>query len=277
MTMEGTVFDIQRFSVHDGPGIRTTVFMKGCSLRCGWCHNPEGLRPEPQVQFLREHCIGCGRCGGRRELQEVHKCPAGALKRVGQTYTPEQLLEEVLADLDFYGSEGGVTFSGGECLLQADFVARMLQELKERGITTAVDTCGNVPWENLERVLPCCDTWLYDVKCADPETHRRFTGSGNKRILENLAKLSETGANIWIRVPVIPDFNDNPGEMERIARIAASTPGVSRVTLMPYHTLGKSKYATLGLTPAYDTDQSVSQSRLDAFKALFRKKGLAVE
>lgn len=275
--MKGVIFDIQRFSVHDGPGIRTTVFMKGCSLRCGWCHNPEGLRMEPQVQFFREHCIGCGRCGGERELQNVSKCPAGALKRVGEAYTPEQLLDEVLADLDFYGSDGGVTFSGGECLLQADFVGHMLQALKNRGVTTAVDTCGNVPWENIEKALPYCDTWLYDIKCADSENHRRYTGSRNERILENLEKLGRTGANIWIRVPVIPDFNDNLEEMKRIAAIASSVSGVSRVTLMPYHTLGKSKYATLGIVPGYDTDKTVSQSKLAEFKAVFADKGLEVE
>ena len=275
--MEGIIFDIQRFSVHDGPGIRTTVFMKGCSLRCGWCHNPEGLCMEPQVQFFKEHCIGCGRCGGQRELENVSKCPAGALKRVGKNYTPEELLEEVLADLDFYGVDGGVTFSGGECLLQADFVAHMLERLKDRGVTTAVDTCGNVPWENIEKTLPWCDTWLYDIKCADWEKHRRFTGSGNDRILENLKKLGQTGANIWIRVPVIPDCNDDHSEMERIAAIAASVPGVSRVTLMPYHTLGKSKYETLGLTPGYDTDKIVNQSKLAELKALFTDKGLPVE
>lgn len=275
--MKGTVFDIQRFSVHDGPGIRTTVFMKGCSLRCGWCHNPEGLRMEPQVQFFREHCIGCGRCGGQRVLENVGQCPAGALKRVGENYTPEGLLEEVLADSDFYGSDGGVTFSGGECLLQADFVAHMLKMLKERGITTAVDTCGNVPWESIEKALPWCDTWLYDVKCADSDNHRRFTGHSNGRILDNLRKLGQTGANIWIRVPVIPDFNDNNGEMACIAEIAASVPRVSRVTLMPYHTLGKSKYETLGLVPGYDTDKTVSQSELAGFRAVFAARGLTVE
>ena len=275
--MEGIVFDIQRFSVHDGPGIRTTVFMKGCSLRCAWCHNPEGLRMEPQVQFFREHCIGCVRCGGVRKLENAAKCPAGALKRVGETFTPDRLLEEVLADLDFYGSDGGVTFSGGECLLQADFVAHMLKMLKDRGVTTAVDTCGNVPWENIEKVLPYCDTWLYDIKCADTETHRHFTGSGNGRILENLERLGRTGANIWIRVPVIPDCNDNHAEMERIAQVAASIPGVSRVTLMPYHTLGKSKYITLGLTPGYETDKVVSQTQLVGFKTLFVARSLTVE
>lgn len=277
IAMEGVIFDIQRFSVHDGPGIRTTVFMKGCSLRCAWCHNPEGLRMEPQIQFFREKCIGCGRCGGIRELENADNCPADALKRVGEKVSPEGLLKETLADLDFYGSDGGVTFSGGECLLQADFVSHMLKLLKDRGVTTAVDTCGNVPWENMEKALPWCDTWLYDVKCADSEHHRRFTGSGNGRILENLEKLGKTGANIWIRVPVIPEFNDNNEEMERIARIAASTPGVKRVTLMPYHTLGKSKYETLGLAPGYDTDKTISLSKLAELRALFTSKGLAAE
>lgn len=275
--MNGTIFDIQRFSVHDGPGIRTTVFMKGCSLRCGWCHNPEGLRPEPQVQFFKEHCIGCGRCGGQRELENVSKCPADALKQVGKTYTPDELLEEVLADRDFYGADGGVTFSGGECLLQSDFVAHILSRLKACGVSTAVDTCGNVPWASIEKALPYCDTWLYDIKCADPQVHQKFTGSDNRRILENLKKLGQTGANIWIRVPVIPDCNDDPGEMEQIATIASSIPGVNRVTLMPYHTLGKSKYATLGLTPGYDTDKIINQTTLAGLKALFTDKGLAVE
>ena len=196
---------------------------------------------------------------------------------MGEKVDPERLLEEVLADLDFYGNDGGVTFSGGECLLQAEFVRHMLQALKARGVTTAVDTCGNVLWENMEKALPYCDTWLYDIKCADPETQRRFTGSDNGRILENLERLGRTGANIWIRVPVIPDCNDDPDEMERIARIAAATPGVSRVTLMPYHTLGKSKYVTLGLVTGYDTDKMISQGRLNEFKALFADRGLTVE
>ena len=134
--LEGVIFDIQRFSVHDGPGIRTTVFMKGCSLRCGWCHNPEGLRMEPQVQFFREHCIGCGRCGGDRILENAAKCPAGALKRVGEVFTPDRLMEDVLAAPDFYGADGGVTFSGGEFFLQADFVAHMLKILNQRDSPT---------------------------------------------------------------------------------------------------------------------------------------------
>lgn len=275
--MEGMVFDIQRFSVHDGPGIRTTVFMKGCPLRCGWCHNPEGLTMAPQVQFFPEACIGCGHCGGSRDIVSAEKCPAGAQKTVGTSYTPEELLEKALADRDFYGSDGGITFSGGECLLQADFVAHMLRLIKKQGITTAVDTCGCVPWESIEKTLNDCDTYLYDIKCADPDTHRRFTGRDNHLILENLERLGRSGASIWIRVPVIPDFNDCDAEMERIAAIAAATEGVRQVTLMPYHTLGKSKYATLGLTPGYDTDKIITQTRLEQLQDLFRNKNLHVE
>lgn len=274
--MEGMVFDIQRFSVHDGPGIRTTVFMKGCPLRCAWCHNPEGLDPRPQVQFIAEECIGCGYCQGSRVLENAPKCPAGALKQVGERYESRVLLEKVLADREFYGSDGGVTFSGGECLLQADFVAEMLRLIKAQGVTTAVDTCGCVPWGNLEKTLAFCDTYLYDIKCADAELHRRFTCRDNGLILDNLKKLARTGANIWIRVPVIPDFNDNEIQMDRIAAIAAAA-NPKRVTLIPYHTLGKSKYATLGLTSGYETERMISGTCLAGFRELFRAKGLTVD
>lgn len=275
--MQGMVFDIQRFCVHDGPGIRTTVFMKGCPLRCRWCHNPEGLRREPQVQFFEEECIRCGSCSGNRLLTDVPLCPTGALKRSGTVYDVPELLAEVLADRDFYESDGGVTFSGGECLLQADFVTRMLEELKSSGVTTAIDTCGAVSWESLEKTLPFCDTYLYDIKCADPELHREYTGQSNNRILDNLRRLSDAGANIWVRVPVIPDFNDNGQEMNQIAGIVGRTKGVRKVTLIPYHTLGKSKYKTLGMIPPYETEKSVTKSRMEEFAQLFRDKGIAVD
>lgn len=275
--MVGTIFDIQRFSVHDGPGIRTTVFMKGCPLRCLWCHNPEGLTVAPQVQFFRENCIGCRRCGGSKDFAAAAQCPAGALKQVGRTYSPPELLEEVLADRDFYGSDGGITFSGGECLLQSEFVTEMLQLIKAQGITTAIDTCGHVPWDNIRSTLGLCDTYLYDIKCADDARHRRFTGQGNGLILENLRKLGESGASIWIRVPVIPDFNDSIAGMARIADIAAATKGVRKVTLMPYHTLGKSKYETLGLVPGYSTEKIITPAKLAEFAALFAAKELTVE
>lgn len=275
--MTGLIFDVQRFSVHDGPGIRTTVFMKGCPLRCGWCHNPEGLSGAVQPQFTPEECIGCGSCGGDHSLAGAKKCPTGALKAVGREVTTEKLLAEVLADRDFYGEDGGVTFSGGECLLQAEFVAEMLMRIRNEGITTAVDSCGLVPWEAIRMTLPYTNTYLYDVKCLDGEKHRSFTGHDNRLILENLEKLAESGANLWIRVPVIPDFNDSAGEMTAIADLVHNTPGVSRVTLMPYHTLGKSKYATLGMIPGYETEKTIPQSKLSEFKSIFREAGLPVE
>ena len=269
--MTGTVFDIQRFCVHDGPGIRTTVFLKGCPLRCRWCHNPEGLRPEPQVQFFTAECIGCLRCGGIHNLENVSNCPTGALKQVGKDYTVEELMEQIRKDRDFYGCDGGVTFSGGECLMQAEFVAEMLKRAKGEGLTTAVDTCGFVPWKSIEKTIPFCDTYLYDVKCADPELHMAYTGQRNERILENLRKLSASGGMIWIRIPVIPGFNDRDTEMQAMADIVNGIPGVQKVTLMPYHTLGKSKYETLGMEPRYHTDKVVTKSDIERFGTLFDK------
>ena len=274
--MTGIIFDIQRFSVHDGPGIRTTVFMKGCPLRCRWCHNPEGLSGAPQVQFLREACIGCGRCGGARTPRAVEACPSEALKLLGAEWSAEALLEAVLADREFYEPDGGVTFSGGECLLQYRFVAHTLRLLKERGIRTAVDTCGAVPWEAIDAVLPYCDTYLYDVKAADPELHRSATGRDNVQILDNLRELSRRGADLRIRIPVIPGVNDGEDEIRAIGAILAPL-SVRSVTLIPYHTLGKSKYETLGMTPGFDTEETVTGSRLKELQELLQDLGLNVE
>lgn len=269
--MTGTIFDIQRFCVHDGPGIRTTVFLKGCPLRCRWCHNPEGLQPEPQMQFFSMECIGCKSCGGLHTLDNVQYCPSGALKRAGDQYTGKQLMEEIRKDIDFYGSRGGVTFSGGECLMQLEFVLEMLHRCREEKITTAIDTCGFVPWTSLQKTLGLCDTYLYDIKCVDSDLHQRFTGQRNDIILDNFRKLSSSGASIWVRIPVIPDFNDNDVEIEAIASIVNGMPGVQKVTLMPYHTLGKSKYEPLGMKPMYHTDKSITGSEIVRFGSFFEK------
>ena len=274
--MKGMIFDVQRFSVHDGPGIRTTVFMKGCPLRCRWCHNPEGLSAAPQVQFLREGCIGCGRCGGERTVEGAFGCPSGALKVLGREWSEEALLEAVLADRDFYGCDGGVTFSGGECLLQYDFVTRMLRLLKEAGIHTAIDTCGAVPWEAFEAVFPYCDTYLYDVKAADPELHRKYTGQDNVRILRNLRELSRRGADLRIRIPVIPEVNDGSEEIRVVGGILAPL-SVRSVTLIPYHTLGKSKYASLGMKVPFETEKAVTETGLRELRTILRSFGLNVE
>jgi len=275
--VNGVIFDIQRFSVHDGPGIRTTVFLKGCPLRCAWCHNPEGLSPAPQLQFTAAECIGCGRCGSRDSLGDAAHCPTGALKVRGEEISPEALLPTLLRDRSYYGTDGGVTFSGGECLAQADFVAELLSRLKAEGIHTAVDTSGYVGWEAFEKTLPYTNLYLYDVKLADDALHKQYTGVSNARILENLEKLSLRGARIWIRVPVIPDVNDSDAEMRTIAQIVGSLAGVEKVTLMPYHTLGISKYETLGLKPGYETPKSISKERLQELKALFLQRGITVD
>lgn len=272
--MKGTIFDIQRFSVHDGPGIRTTVFMKGCSLRCRWCHNPEGLSPLPQLQFLEENCIGCGRCGDQSSLADAVNCPAEALKVCGREIGEEELLKEIIRDRAFYGDTGGVTFSGGECLLQADFVTAVLTRAKAAGLHCAVDTAGFVPWTFIEKTLDCCDLYLYDVKCMDPTRHKTYTGADNALILDNLRRLSACGKEIWIRVPVIPDFNSTAQEMAAIADLTVTLPSVTGVTLMPYHTLGASKYRTLGLPYPYGIAKRVPGEKLHTFREIFRERGL---
>lgn len=272
----GCIFDIQRFSVHDGPGIRTTVFMKGCPLRCKWCHNPEGLSKAPQLQYFKEQCIGCGRCNAREHLSDADNCPSKALKVCGYTATADEVLEAVLKDRSFYADNGGVTLSGGECLLQADFVSRILEKAKAEGIRTAVDTCGYVPWSSIEQTLDLCDLYLYDIKCITSELHKEYTGVENPLIIGNFKRLAATGKNIWVRIPVIPLFNNNEAEMTAIADLVASAGNVRQVTLMPYHSLGASKYETLGITYEYNRNLKIENDELERFADIFRSKEIFV-
>jgi pyruvate formate lyase activating enzyme len=272
--MIGRIFDIQRFSVHDGPGIRTTVFMKGCPLKCPWCHNPEGLSYAVQPQFFKDECIGCGSCGGEHSIEKSRICPTGALRAAGRDISAEGLLCELLLDRDFYGASGGVTFSGGECLMQSEFVTDVLKLVKEEGISTAVDTSGAVEWSRIEATLPHTDIYLYDIKCASPDTHEKFTGLDNRLILENLERLDKCGKRIFIRTPVIPSFNDNIEEMKKIAHILSRLTNVERLTLIPYHTLGKNKYETLGEKPPFSTDERISNEKLEEYKEIFIENGI---
>lgn len=242
--MKAIISDIKRFAVHDGDGIRTTVFFKGCPLKCVWCHNPEGLSFKPQVAFYKDKCIGCGEC--KKENFTTEDCLGEARVFYGKEMTVEELLPQLLEDKDFYEtSGGGVTLSGGECLCQADFCAELLKALKEKGINTAVDTCGFVPKESIDKVIPYTDTFLYDIKAIDEDVHIKCTGQSNKIILENLKHIDSLGKRIEIRIPFVPEYNSN--QIEKIAEFLRTLKNIKEVKVLPYHNYAGSKYVALGM------------------------------
>ena len=247
--MTGTIFNIQRFCTDDGPGIRTTVFFKGCNLRCAWCHNPESQAPVPQLMRYSHKCVGCGRCRDISETDTDFVCLHDAREYCGKEYTPDELLREALKDKIFYEtSGGGITCSGGECMLQIDCLEELLKQCKTNGIHTAVDTAGHVPYEYFERILPYTDLFLYDIKCMNSEKHRQYTGVGNERILENLKRLLQSDAPVWIRIPVIPSVNDTLEEMRAIQQYWEQYGTPKKIELLPYHAMGEHKYTALGRT-----------------------------
>ncbi len=240
--MTARIFEIKRFAVHDGDGIRTTVFFKGCPLRCVWCHNPEGLSSEQQTAYYAHKCIGCGEC--QKDGFTPEDCPGDARVIYGRKITVDELLPILLEDKAFYdNSGGGVTLSGGECLVQADFCAELLRRLKAEGIHTAVDTCGFVSREALDKVLPYADVFLYDIKAFDEDVHIRCTGQSNKLILENLKYLDSLGKSIEIRIPYVPEYNSD--QMEKIASFLSGLHNVTKIRVLPYHNYAGSKYAAL--------------------------------
>ncbi len=242
--MTATIFAIKRFAIHDGDGIRTTVFFKGCPLQCVWCHNPEGLSFQIQEAFYSHKCVGCGEC--KKEYFTAKDCLGEARILYGKEVTINELLPILLEDKDFYdNSGGGVTLSGGECLMQADFCAELLQKLKGLGIHTAVDTCGFVSKESLEKVVPYTDVFLYDLKAYDEDIHLKCTNRSNNLILENLKYLESIGKNIEIRIPYVPDYNDN--QIEKIAHFLAPMKHISKVRILAYHNFAGSKYEALGI------------------------------
>lgn len=238
------ISDIKRFAVHDGDGIRTTVFFKGCPLKCVWCHNPESIDFKPQVAFYKNKCIGCGEC--RKENFIAEECLGEARVLYGKEMTAEELLPLLLEDKDFYeNSGGGVTLSGGECLCQADFCAKLLKALKEKNINTAVDTCGFVPKESIDKVMPYTDTFLYDIKAIDEDVHIKCTGKSNKTILENLKYIDSCNKSIEIRIPYVPEYNDN--QIDEIAAFLKPLKNIKAVKILPYHNYAGSKYVALGM------------------------------
>ena len=275
--MKAMLFDIQRGSYVDGPGIRTTVFFKGCNLDCKWCHNPESKSADRQMLFYSDKCIGCGKCvsvcpnkGKKCELcgKCALFCPRDARKLCGREYGIEEVMRELLRDKCFYeNSGGGVTFSGGECMLQIDFLSEILRECKTEGIHTAVDTAGNVPFSYFERILPFTDLFLYDIKAFSAEKHKEGTGADNARILENAKRLSGK-SKILFRIPVIGGFNDEETEMQKIADFLKDI-SHEKVELLPYHALGEHKYRALGVN--VEVFSAPSPERMKRFRAMFER------
>jgi pyruvate formate lyase activating enzyme len=263
MTSEGFVFDIQRFSIHDGPGIRTTVFLKGCPLSCLWCHNPESQDPKPEIFFTASKCIGCLFCarmcerGGHRFADGKHvfdrsgcircgsctrECYPQALEVAGKEMTAEEVIAEVKKDLAFYErSGGGMTLSGGEPLMQFEFTKAILEAAKAAGLHTCLETCGYATPERVMAVRPLTDLFLYDIKETDSVRHREYTGVSNDRILANLSALSAAGAKIVLRCAVVPGLNDRPDHFAAVAKLAEALAGVQAIDVLPYHPLGTSK------------------------------------
>ena len=292
------ITNIQKFSIHDGDGIRTTVFFKGCPLKCEWCHNPETQRFEKEMQVDREKCTGCGTCAsvcpnGAVRMTEDHRpawdpkactfcgkcenfCPAGSREIVGREYTVKELTKELMKDQMFYEeSGGGVTFSGGEVMsMDMDFILAMAKELKRQDVTLTIDTCGYVPYERFEKILPYVNTFLYDVKVMDPELHKKYMGTDNKLILENLIRLSQDGARIYIRIPTIKEVNGNEENMkETIAFLKQHDIHPAGVNLLPYHDTGSGKYAKLDMEYKGTDLHAPEREEVEALAALFVDAG----
>ncbi len=267
----GNIFNIQRCSLHDGPGVRTTVFMKGCPLRCAWCQNPEGLSASPSVMHDTRKCISCQSCAGKTPTKGAEVCPSGALTLCGKEYTPEELVKILLCDRDFYRKDGGVTFSGGECLIQSDFVLECAKMLKNENINVAIDTCGAVDYENIEELLPYAQLFLYDIKTVNSEAHEKFTGMSNDKILENFSKLYASGARIWVRVPIVGTFNATLNDAHEIKAFLDTFPNIEKVEPLKYHELGMHKYILLGKDYTLGKEALVDDELFEEIKKILVK------
>ncbi len=292
--MKGMITGIQHFSIHDGPGVRTTVFFKGCNLRCWWCHNPETWFPAPQIQFFAGKCIACGRCvqvcpraaDGKTALHTAHctacgvcadTCYAQALQKTGKWISQEELMFELCKDLGIYRrSGGGVTFSGGEPLLQATFLEGVLDACCKAGIHTAIETAGCVPWEAFCRCMP--DLVYADIKCLNSEKHFMATGKDNTQILENILKLSgETLVELILRIPVVPGFNDNIDDVRELAQWISLLPRKHQVELLPFHGYCVGKYESLGIPFRGAGLSTPPEERISRWRKVFAEYGCQVK
>lgn len=296
--IKGYVFDIQRFSIDDGPGIRTVVFLKGCSLHCFWCQNPEGIKRRPEIMFFPDRCIGCGRCiktcpeGAHIIRDKTHvylrekcvacgkcaeTCYAGALVLCGRKTSVNEVMDEVLRDRVFYEtSGGGVTLSGGDPTFQSDFSHAILERCKAEGLHTAIETAANCRWEDLDALLAVTDLVMMDIKHIDPRKHRQVTGVSNELILENAQRLAQTDKALIIRVPIIPTVNNTPEEIEAIAKFVKDFTNLLYLELLPFHRLGEGKYHALGLDYSASHLSSPEKEPMSKLAAQARRFGLEV-
>ena len=292
----GTIFNIQKFCLHDGDGIRTNVFLKGCPLRCIWCHNPEGLEKTPSLSFSPSRCTACGRClpgcparrieGGKividRSLCTVcgkcaKACLNGACEVMGREATVDEIMTDVLKDKMFYDrSGGGITLSGGEPSYQPEFSLELLERSKEAGIGIAVETCGAGPRSFYEKAADLGTTFLFDLKCMDPERHKKFTGADNRYILDTLEYLFSRGADVIVRMPLIPGVNDTDEDIDELASYLKTHEGKYRYAeIMPYHSLGVGKTRKLGGEPAHEADGATSDDK-ERWMMKFEENGVDV-
>ncbi|NLE77431.1 MAG: glycyl-radical enzyme activating protein [Chloroflexi bacterium] len=292
--VQGVVFDVQRYCLHDGPGLRTSVFFKGCPLQCAWCSNPESQRAEPELALFPALCIACGQfadacpegwvdpavSNGRRLAvygPRAARCPARAVRWIGQVRAAGDLLAEVRRDTAFYEGVGGLTLTGGEPTLQQALAGALLRLARAEGLSTAMETCGYAPWPTLEGLLPYLDSLLFDLKHVDSRAHRTATDVGNECILQNLRWLAAAGAPLRVRVPLIPAFNTDDATLTAMADWIVSLPGLPPpVDLLPYHTWGQAKYAALGRPYPWAQQLPLDDEMVARSAAVFRRRGLQV-
>jgi pyruvate formate lyase activating enzyme len=299
--VSGLLFDIKHYAVHDGPGIRTTLFFKGCPLRCWWCHNPEGISPEEELNVKPQRCLeDCRLClsscpenalskpDGKtiqldREKCRTHTrcseiCPTGALEKVGKTMTVTEVMQEVNQDRIFYErSGGGITFSGGEPLQQPEFLDALLTACKKVGLHTVLDTSGHAPFALLERIRDRVDLFFYDLKHMDPDKHREMTGVSNSVILDNLKRLAKTGNGIRIRVPLITGVNDDDTHIRQMGDFLTELPGIRDISLLPYHSMGSQKYSNLDLPYLKPEAKPPTEEAVAGIKAALQRRGFRVK
>lgn len=292
----GLVFNIQHYSLHDGPGIRTTVFLKGCPLACAWCHNPEGIRPVTEIMAVERHCMACGECREHCPVTEgsegplpgrvegcvtcgacVAACPAGTRQMVGEEMTVDTVMGQVMKDRTFYEeSGGGVTISGGEPLVQAEFAGALLAACREAGVHTALDTTGMGRTEDLLELAALADLVLYDLKAFDGELHRSLTRVSNGRILENLRALDDAGHDYWVRMPIVPGMNDGLDDLAKSAGVVGGLKNARKLCLLPYHRAGSHKFERLGMQNAAGEIEPPTPERMAEVAAVFAKCGVPV-